>query len=153
MRAGPARLTSRPTAAVQTMARLAAALSLIIGVLGFLPGVTSSYASLALFSNRSEAMLLGVFQVSVLHNIIHLVVGVIGLVVAGRRPSARLYLVFGGAFYLLLFVYGLITSQDSAGNFVPVNTADDVLHLALGSLMVIFGLVLGVRISARPRPA
>jgi hypothetical protein len=40
--------------------------------------------------------------------------------------------VFGGAIYLALFLYGLIVGQESAANFVPVNTADDVPHLILG---------------------
>jgi len=51
-------------------------------------------------------------------------------------------LVFGGAIYLVLFVYGLIVGQESAANFVPVNTADDFLHLVSLIGMVGLGLVL-----------
>ena len=52
-----------------------------------------------------------------------------------RAPQRRpVYLVFGGAIYLVLLVYGLIVGQESAANFVPVNPADDFLHLvSLGS--------------------
>ena len=50
-------------------------------------------------------------------------------------PTARL-------FWLLLFVYGLIVGQRSAANFVPVNTADDFLHLVLGVGMIALGLAL-----------
>ena len=42
----------------------------------------------------------------------------------------------------MLFVYGLIVGQESAANFVPVNTADDFLHLILGIGMVGLGLAL-----------
>jgi hypothetical protein len=42
----------------------------------------------------------------------------------------------GGVIYLVLFVYGLMIDQDSPANFVPVNTADDVLHLLLGVGMI-----------------
>jgi hypothetical protein len=58
---------------------------------------------------------------------------------ARTAAQARTYLVFGGAIYLVLFVYGLIVGQESAANFVPVNTADDFLHLILGIGMI--GLV------------
>jgi hypothetical protein len=42
----------------------------------------------------------------------------------------------------VLFVYGLIVGQRSAANFVPVNTADDFLHLVLGVGMIALGLAL-----------
>jgi formate-dependent nitrite reductase membrane component NrfD len=64
------------------------------------------------------------------------------LVMARTAAQARNYLVFGGAIYLVLFVYGLIVGHESAANFVPVNTADDFLHLVLGIGMVGLGLVL-----------
>ena len=51
---------------------------------------------------------------------------------ARTAAQARTYLVFGGAIYLVLFVYGLIVGQESAANFVPANTADDILaHIFL----------------------
>jgi hypothetical protein len=51
---------------------------------------------------------------------------------ARTAAQARTYLAFGGAIYLVLFVYGLIVGQESAANIVHVNTADDFLHLILG---------------------
>ena len=45
--------------------------------------------------------------------------------------------------YLVLFVYGLITANDSSANFVPTNAAGDILHLVLGVTMVAAGFVLG----------
>jgi Domain of unknown function (DUF4383) len=95
------------------------------------------------------------FQLSILHNIGHLVFGVAGLVLARRVSGARNYLVWGGVIYLVLFVYGLIVGQRSAANFVPVNTADDFLHLVLGVGMIALGLALtrrrGVVDGARAR--
>jgi hypothetical protein len=48
----------------------------------------------------------------------------------------------GGVIYLVLFVYGLIVGQRSAVNFVPLNPADDILHLVLGVGMIALGLAL-----------
>jgi Domain of unknown function (DUF4383) len=81
-------------------------------------------------------------MVSILHNIVHLLFGIAGLAMARTAAQARNYLVFGGAIYLALFLYGLIVGQESAANFVPVNTADDVPPLILGIGRVGLGLAL-----------
>jgi Domain of unknown function (DUF4383) len=128
--------------AVQKAALAVGIVFLAVGVLGFIPGITTNYSALAIYSHESEALLLGVFQVSILHNIVHLLFGVAGLLLARTVNGARNYLVWGGVIYLVLFVYGLIVGQRSAANFVPVNTADDFLHLVLGIGMIALGLAL-----------
>jgi hypothetical protein len=115
---------------------------LLVGVLGFVPGVTSNFGEMSFASHESHAHLLGIFQVSILHNIVHLLFGVAGLVMARSASQSRGYLVFGGVIYLVLFGYGFLVGQDSAANFLPVNTADDILHLGLGIGMVGLGLAL-----------
>jgi Domain of unknown function (DUF4383) len=64
--------------------------------------------------------------------------------------GAHRYLLVGGASYLVLFVYGLLVSQSSNENFLPVNPADDMLHLLFGITMVLLGLALNRRILVRP---
>ena len=128
--------------AVQKAALAVGIVFLAVGVLGFIPGITTNYSALAIYSHHSDALLLGIFQVSILHNIVHLLFGIAGLVLARTVNGARNYLVWGGAIYLVLFVYGLIVGQRSAANFVPVNTADDFLHLVLGVGMIALGLAL-----------
>ena len=117
------------------------AVFLLVGVLGFIPGITTNYGAMNFAGHESGAMLLGVFQVSVLHNIVHLLFGIAGFLMARTVSGARLYLVGGGAIYLVLWLYGLLVGQDSAANFVPVNTADDWLHLILGLGMIALGLI------------
>lgn len=118
---------------------------LLIGVLGFVPGITGNYEALYFSGHTSEAVLLGVFQVSILHNIVHLLFGFLGLLMARTHSAARIYLIGGGIVYLLLFIFGLVVPHDSAGNFVPLNTADNWLHLILGVVMVGLGLLFGTR--------
>ena len=127
---------------VQKAAAAVGAVFLLVGVLGFIPGITSNYGQLEFAGAGSDAALLGLFQVSILHNIVHLLFGVLGLVMARSASGARSYLVFGGIIYLVLFLYGLVVGQNSAGNFVPLNTADDILHLVLGIGMIALGVVL-----------
>jgi hypothetical protein len=127
---------------VQKAALAVGIVFLLVGVLGFIPGVTSNYDQLEFASADSEALLLGLFQVSILHNIVHLLFGVLGVAMARSVSGARTYLVFGGVVYLVLFLYGLLVGQNSAANFVPLNTADDILHLLLGIGMITLGVVL-----------
>jgi Domain of unknown function (DUF4383) len=126
---------------VQTAALAVSVVFLLIGVLGFIPGITSNYGSMTFAGHHSDAHLLGVFQVSILHNIVHLLFGAVGLAMARTVANARLYLIGGGAIYLVLWLYGLIVGQDSSANFVPLNTADDWLHLLLGLGMIALGLL------------
>lgn len=114
---------------------------LLIGVLGFVPGVTSNFGGLSVAGHQSDARLLGVFQVSVLHNVVHLLFGVAGLAMSRTVTGARTFLVGGGAIYLVLWLYGLVVDQRSAANFVPVNGADNWLHLLLGVGMIALGLL------------
>jgi hypothetical protein len=86
-----------------------------------------------------------VFQVSILHNLVHLLFGVAGIAMARAASTARTFLVGGGVIYLVLWLYGLIIDQDSGANFVPVNSADNWLHFALGVGMIALGVLLGRR--------
>ena len=130
---------------VQLAATVVGAVFLLVGVLGFVPGITSNYDQLTFAGHQSDALLLGIFQVSILHNIVHLLFGIAGLVAARTFNAARLYLIVGGFIYLALFLYGLLIDQDGSGNFVPVNSADNWLHLVLGIGMIALGAVLGRR--------
>jgi hypothetical protein len=125
---------------VRTLATAVGAVFLLVGVLGFVPGITTDYDTMSFAGHTSEAKLLGIFQVSILHNIVHLLFGVIGLAMARSTSGAINYLLAGGVVYLVLFVYGLVIGHDTAANFVPVNTADNWLHLVLGLAMLGLGI-------------
>jgi hypothetical protein len=125
----------------RTLATAVGAVFLLVGVLGFIPGITTNYGDMTFAGHLSDAKLLGVFQVSILHNIVHLLFGVAGLAMARRTASAVNYLIAGGVIYLVLWIYGLLVGADSAANFVPLNTADDWLHFVLGLGMIGLGVV------------
>ncbi|HEV7652538.1 MAG TPA: DUF4383 domain-containing protein, partial [Actinophytocola sp.] len=117
---------------LQLAATVVAAVFLLVGILGFIPGITTEYDGMTFAGHESTAMLLGVFHVSILHNIVHLLFGVVGLVMARTATGATAFLIGGGVVYLVLWLYGLVIDHNSAANFVPVNGADDWLHLVLG---------------------
>lgn len=139
----PTQHPARNRTTVQNAALGVGAVFLLVGVLGFIPGITSNYGSLGFAGHGSEALLLGLFQVSILHNIVHLLFGVAGLLLARTPVQARNYLIAGGAVYLVLWLYGLVIDHESAANFVPLNNADNWLHLFLGVGMIALGFALG----------
>ena len=126
---------------LRTMALAVGVVFLLVGVLGFVPGITTHYGDMELAGHESGAKLLGIFQVSVLHNIVHLLFGVAGVALSRRSDTAFNYLVVGGLIYVVLFVYGLVVGEHHGGNFVPVNNADDWLHLVLGLGMIALGFI------------
>ncbi|MGO4782439.1 DUF4383 domain-containing protein [Cryobacterium sp. W22_MBD10_FK3] len=128
---------------VQKVTLVISVIFLVVGIAGFIPGITTNYDQLLLAGHESEALLLGVFQVSILHNLVHLLYGVVGIVLARTAIGARNYLIWGGVIYLVLWLYGLFIDQESAVNFVPLNSADNWLHLVLGLGMVVLGVVFG----------
>jgi hypothetical protein len=132
----------------QLITKVAAAVGavfLLVGILGFIPGITSNYDTMEFAGHKSHAELLGLFQVSILHNVVHLLFGVAGLALARRADTARAYLIGGGAIYLVLWVYGLVIDRTSEANFVPLNNADNWLHLLLGLGMIALGFALSRR--------
>jgi hypothetical protein len=139
-RSGSALGARRP---VQLAAVVVGAVFLLVGIAGFIPGITTNYDQLQFAGHQSGALLLGVFQVSILHNIVHLLFGVAGLAMARTAHGARNYLIGGGVIYAVLWLYGLLIGDSMPANFVPMNMADDWLHLVLAVGMIALGVLLG----------
>jgi hypothetical protein len=110
----------------QTLALLFGVVFLLVGILGFIPGITED-APGSFAGEDSDGSLFGAFQTSVLHNLAHLAFGV-GILAARRHATALQYLLFGGIAYLALFLLGIVGGLD----WLPADDADDWLHLVLG---------------------
>lgn len=132
-----------PTAAAQLSGRrlnsLVAYLFGAVFVLVGLSGFVVSGGHHAVGTDGGD--LLGVFQVNVLHNVVHLAVGalMIGAAVAGTRAARTANTAFG-LIYLVLFVIGLFILGTGA-NIIALNAADNLLHLALGLALTAVGLL------------
>jgi hypothetical protein len=124
---------------VQKAAMAVGVVFLLVGVLGFIPGITSNYDQLTFMGHDSTAKLIGVFQVSILHNLVHVLFGIAGILAARTASASKGYLIVGGVIYLALWIYGLVVDPMSNANFVPVNNPDNWLHLVLGLGMIALG--------------
>ena len=131
--------------AVQGAAVIVGAAFLVVGVAGFIPGLTTHFEEFGWAGHHSGARLFGIFAVSGLHNAVHLAFGVAGVLLARTYSAARAYLLAGGLIYLGLWVYGLLIDHAGPANVLPLNNADNWLHLALGGVMLLLGLTLGGR--------
>lgn len=125
-------------------------LLLLAGILGFVPGVTTQYGELMFLGPDSHAMFLGVFQVSMLLNIVQLAIGATGWAMSRTEHGARNFLIGAGALYVVLAIFGFIVGVDSAANFLSLNMMDNWTHLVLGVVMAGAGWLLS-RSGARDR--
>lgn len=120
---------------------MVAVVFLLLGVLGFVPGITTGYHALTP-AHGSGAELFGIFAVSVMLNLIHVAFGLAGLVMARTFWRAKAYLFIGGALCLGLWGYGFAVHLDPAVNALSVDNSDNWLHLSLGGVMVLFAFTL-----------
>ena len=125
------------------LATVFGAVYLLVGLLGF-----TATAGVGFFATKG-GLLLGIFEVNVLHNVAHLLIGA-ALLIAGLssvRASKTVNIVVGAA-YLLLGIVGLFI-LNSAANILAINSADNVLHF--GSAVILLGVGLGADKSVRAR--
>jgi Domain of unknown function (DUF4383) len=122
-------------------ATLVGGVLVIAGIIGFF--YSSSFGSPG---NVDDVF--GILSVNAWHNIVHILTGAIGLLVAGY--AARQYALYLGVIYVVIAVWGfIIGSGDSILGFIPVNTEDNFLHLILGVL----GLAAAVATPVKAAPA
>jgi hypothetical protein len=112
----------------QGMSLLAGVGFVLVGILGFVQGGMSMEADPNL-----APKLLGVFPVNLLHNCVHLALGIWGLAAARTHGAARAYCQIAGVIYLVLTALGYF-SPDGFG-LVPLGGADVLLHLVLGLVL------------------
>ena len=80
----------------------------------------------------------GILEVNGIHNIVHIASGLLLLLVAPKRVTARYGVIAFGLVYALVTVIGLLDGEDVLG-LLPVNPADNILHIALTLLALVAG--------------
>jgi hypothetical protein len=126
--------TARPWP--QLLALVFGAVYLVVGIVGFFVTGFDGFTD-----NGQHEMLLW-FMINPMHNVVHIVIGVTGLLLARSLAGARTYGWLLAVGYAAAFVYGLIAVGQS-WDFLNINAADNVLHLltALVGLVIALGPV------------
>ncbi len=115
----------------------------LVGVMGFIPGfVKETTADMPGLSFTTGAgYLLGLFPINVLHNIVHLLVGILGIVASVTLGSTRLYSGALAIFYGVLTVMGLFPPTQSTLGLIPIFGNDVWLHGLTAAIATYFGFI------------
>jgi hypothetical protein len=135
------------------LAALVGAGFIAFGIMGFIPGFMDHWDEMKMSGPDSDGMWLGVGQLSYLHNVLHLAIGVLGFFAAwkGLRASV-IYLIAGGAFYGLFGIYGFVVGPEVQANWAPTNGFDDTIHLLAATFMIASGIISGRYFSRELEP-
>ena len=117
----------------KTTAGLFGAVYLLVGIIGFIPAVGGA-------DGTTAHNLLGLFPVNAVHNVVHMAVGLLGLLAYARGTStSRLFAQGIGLTYLLLAVLGAIFNTGNFLGIVPIGGLDIALHAASALVLLIVG--------------
>ncbi|HVD28454.1 MAG TPA: DUF4383 domain-containing protein [Mycobacteriales bacterium] len=119
----------------QLLALVFGAVYLLVGIVGFFVTGFDNFAG-----NDQPDALLGIFMINPLHNIVHIVIGVAGLVLARTLAGARTYGWLLAVGYGAAFIYGLIAIGES-WDFLNINAGDNVLHAATAVVGLVIALL------------
>ena len=108
----------------RTLMRVAGVVFIILGVLGFI-----------------NDPILGIFEVDMVHNLVHLASGILALVFASQgEDQARRFSLILGVVYGLVAVLGFLMGGDMLLGLMEINGADNFLHLLLAIVFIVVGL-------------
>ena len=114
---------------LKNLAWVFAVVFVVVGVLGFVPGITT------------DGHFLGIFEVDTLHNLIHLVSGIVAAAVAlSSAKNQKLYFQIFGVVYAAVAVVGLVQGDTVLG-LIATNMADHILHVVLALVLLYAGFV------------
>jgi hypothetical protein len=118
--------------AARYFALIAGIVYLLVGVMGFIPGLNDmahpGIATHDLAVDAQYGFLMGLFPVNILHNIVHLAIGLWGVLSYRSFGAARAFALGLGIFYGLLAVMGLIPGLDTTFGLIPLFGNDVWLH-------------------------
>ena len=117
---------------------------LLVGVLAFVPGVNKPDppgAPELTVHGPGEGFMFGLFRVNVLHNLVHILFGVLGLIMSRNAASAILYSRIVGVAYALLAIMGLVPALYTTFGLIPIHGFDVFLHALIAIAAIYYGFV------------
>src|SRR2546428_3842526 len=115
---------------VQIAALVFGVIYLAVGILRFLPSLGGSFT-------LTNTKLLGLFNINLLHNLVHVVIGVAGLAAGASLANSRMFCQVVGVILLLLGVLGVFVANPLG--LLYIGGLDIALHLVSGAVLAYFG--------------
>lgn len=112
---------------------------LLVGIMGLIPGLLTA-PSTPVSVNVLNGDLLGIFPVNIIHTLVHLLIGIWGIMAYRSYDGARGFARAAGVIFIALFIFGLIPGLNTLFGLAPLNGADVWLHLVSGIVALYFGL-------------
>jgi hypothetical protein len=112
-------------------------IAMVFGIIYLLVGIAGLISPLGGTLGMAPTTLLGIAQTNIIHNIVHLIIGVAGLSMAGSVESAGTFCKTFGIILLLIGVIGFFT-QNLFG-ILPIGGNDIWIHLVSGLVLAIAG--------------
>jgi hypothetical protein len=128
----------------QYFALVVGILYVLVGVMGFIPGLVTepiSPEAVGLGYTKGYGNLLGLFPINQLHNIVHLVIGGLGIFASLSLGSSRLYSGVLAIFYGALALMGLFPATQSTLGLIPIFGNDVWLHAGTAAIAAYFGFI------------
>jgi hypothetical protein len=117
----------------KTFGMLLGIVFLAVGILGFVPGITTTGAD-------GMPMLLGIFMVNTTHSVVHIASGVVFLLASmSGAGAARLWFQLFGVIYAIVAILGFMTPNGMLLGLISNNPADTWLHVVLAVAMLAIG--------------
>ena len=119
---------------------------LLVGILGFFANASFNAGS----NVQGDDFI--IFEVNGWHNLVHIASGLLGLALWRNAATARMFALGFGAVYLVVTIWGFIDG-DQVLWLLPVDAADNVLHLVIAAIGLTAGLISPAHPSKAPGPA
>jgi hypothetical protein len=127
---------------IRTFALVFGIIYVLVGILGFIPALLTHPAEAPELSVESgHGYLLGLFPVNILHNIVHILIGVWGVLSSRSVGGARLFAQGLAVIYGLLTILGLIPLTNTTFGLIPIHGHDVWLHALSALIAAYFGFV------------
>ena len=114
---------------INNYAKVMGGILFLIGVLGFIPALAP------------DGMLFGIFRIDAMHNVFHLVSGLVllGVGLSNNWEASRKMTLLFAAIYGIITLLGFL-SPNNVVMGMQMNLADNVLHLGITASALLFGL-------------
>jgi Domain of unknown function (DUF4383) len=116
---------------------------LLAGISGFIPGMLHPVPADAppLTVDMGYGLVMGLLPVNVLHNLVHILFGILGVVAFAGVVAPRVYAQIVAVTYGLLVILGLLPATQTVFGLIPIYGNDVWLHLVLGVVAAYFGFM------------